>query len=319
MPPADAGCAAPRLETARLVLRAPRPEDAGWIERLAGDWEVARLTARIPHPYPPGEAARFIASLPEGDGLTFAIERRGDAETIGMIGARPGGAEAELGYWIGRPFWGQGFASEALEALVRHLFLRHRFQRLVASARPENRASIRVQEKTGFAFAGRGEEAAPARGGAMPVEFRALDRAGWERRRAASPIPSLLVAAVALVDADGRILLQQRPPGKEMAGLWEFPGGKIQPGETPEEALVRELEEELGLDTGESCLAPIGFASHRYARFHLLMPLYVCRVWRGQPVAREGQTLAWVRAPRLGDYPMPPADLPLIPLLQDLL
>ncbi|MGE4123622.1 MAG: GNAT family N-acetyltransferase, partial [Solirubrobacterales bacterium] len=232
VPPADAGCAAPRLETARLVLRAPRPEDAGWIERLAGDWEVAKLTARIPHPYPPGEAARFIASLPEGDGLTFAIERRGDAETIGMIGARPGDAEAELGYWIGRPFWGQGFASEALEALVRHLFLRHRFQRLVASARPENRASIRVQEKTGFAFAGRGEEAAPARGGVMPVEFRALDRAGWERRRAASPIPNLLVAAVALVDADGRILLQQRPPGKEMAGLWEFPGGKIQPGET---------------------------------------------------------------------------------------
>jgi len=318
MPPADAGCAAPRIETARLVLRAPRLEDAGWIERLAGDWEVAKLTARIPHPYPPGEAARFIASLAE-DELTFGIERRGDAEPVGMIGARPMGAEAEIGYWIGRAFWGQGFASEALDALVRHLFLRRRFERLLASARPENRASIRVQEKAGFVFERCGEDAAPARGGVMPVEFRALDRAGWEHRRAASALPTLLVAAVALVDADGRILLQQRPAGKEMAGLWEFPGGKVHAGETPEEALVRELEEELGLDTGESCLAPIGFASHRYERFHLLMPLYVCRVWRGQPVAREGQTLAWVRAPRLGDYPMPPADLPLIPLLQDLL
>ena len=137
--------------------------------------------------------------------------------------------------------------------------------------------------------------------------------------RAASGKPSLLVAAVALVDVDGRVLLARRPEGKAMAGLWEFPGGKVGAGETPEEAVVRELMEELGVDTRQSCLAPIGFASHAYEDFHLLMPLYVCRTWRGTPSAREGQELAWVRPARLGDYDMPPADAPLIPLLRDLL
>lgn len=319
MSPTDAGCAAPRLETARLVLRALRPEDAGWIERLAGDWEVARYTARIPHPYPPGAAASFLASLETSGELVFAIERRAERDMIGMIGLERAGDEAEFGYWIGRPFWKQGYAGEALGALVDHAFRKLGVARVVAAAMPENPVSIRVQERHGFRFARSGEIEAPARGGRMRVEFRTLDRAAWEGRRAETPRPTLLVAAVALVDVDGRVLLQQRPSGKEMAGLWEFPGGKLQAGETPEQALVRELFEELGLDTGESCLAPIGFASHRYERFHLLMPLYVCRVWRGQPVAREGQTLAWVRPARLGDYPMPPADLPLIPLLQDLL
>ena len=131
--------------------------------------------------------------------------------------------------------------------------------------------------------------------------------------------PILLVAAVALVDADGRVLLAKRPDGKRMAGLWEFPGGKVKDGETPEMALVRELEEELGIDTHESCLAPIGFASHAYDDFHLLMPLFVCRVWEGTPAPREGQELAWVRPNALRNYPMPPADVPLVAQLQDLL
>jgi 8-oxo-dGTP diphosphatase len=129
----------------------------------------------------------------------------------------------------------------------------------------------------------------------------------------------VLVAAAALVDRDSRVLLAQRPAGKPMAGLWEFPGGKLAPGETPEAALIRELAEELGIDTEESCLAPIAFASHAYADFHLLMPLFVCRVWRGTPQPREGQTLAWVRPAQLRDYPMPPADVPLVALLRDLL
>ena len=129
----------------------------------------------------------------------------------------------------------------------------------------------------------------------------------------------MLVAAVALIDADGRVLLARRPEGKAMAGLWEFPGGKVHDGEAPEAALIRELKEELGVDTAESCLAPFAFASHRYPDFHLLMPLYVCRRWSGTPTALEGQELAWVRPQRLGDYPMPPADRPLVALLQDLL
>lgn len=127
----------------------------------------------------------------------------------------------------------------------------------------------------------------------------------------------LLVSAVALIDADGRVLLAQRPDGKSLAGLWEFPGGKVEPLESPESALIRELKEELGIDTWKSCLAPLTFASHRYADFHLLMPLFACRRWEGIPVPLEGQNLAWVRPDRLKDYPMPPADLPLIPILRD--
>ena len=134
---------------------------------------------------------------------------------------------------------------------------------------------------------------------------------------AATPI--VLVAAVALVDADGRVLLARRPPGKPMAGLWEFPGGKVADGETPEQALIRELREELGIDTEQSCLAPLAFASHGYGDFHLLMPLYVCRVWSGMVTPKEGQELRWVRPARLRDFPMPPADAPLIPVLRDLL
>jgi len=128
---------------------------------------------------------------------------------------------------------------------------------------------------------------------------------------------TLLVSAVALIDPEGRILLAQRPPGKSLAGLWEFPGGKVEPGETPEQALIRELKEEIGIDTQVSCLAPLTFASHSYPDFHLLMPLFACRRWQGIPTPREGQTLAWVRPDRLRDYPMPPADLPLIPILRD--
>ena len=131
--------------------------------------------------------------------------------------------------------------------------------------------------------------------------------------------PVVLVAAVALIDADGRVLIAQRPEGKAMAGLWEFPGGKVHDGETPEAALIRELREELAIDTQESCLAPFTFASHAYDDFHLLMPLYLCRQWRGTAQPIEGQVLKWVRANALRDYPMPPADRPLIAMLRDFL
>ncbi len=127
----------------------------------------------------------------------------------------------------------------------------------------------------------------------------------------------VLVSAVALIDADGRVLLAQRPEGKSLAGLWEFPGGKVEPGETPEAALIRELHEELGIETWHSCLAPLTFASHSYPDFHLLMPLFACRRWGGIVTPREGQGLAWVRAAELKNYAMPPADEPLIPILRD--
>lgn len=133
------------------------------------------------------------------------------------------------------------------------------------------------------------------------------------------PVRLLLVAACALIDADGRVLIAERPAGKALAGLWEFPGGKVEHGERPEAALIRELREELGITVREPCLAPLTFASHPYPDFHLLMPLYVCRRWEGIVQAQEGQRLAWVRANRMRDYPMPPADEPLVAHLMGLL
>ena len=135
----------------------------------------------------------------------------------------------------------------------------------------------------------------------------------------AAPARVVTVVAAALIDADGRVLLARRPPGKAMAGLWEFPGGKLHPEETPEAALTRELSEELGIDLRPACLAPLTFASHRYPDFHLLMPLYAARNCKGTPAPREGQELAWVRVEKLADYPMPPADVPLVAMLRDLL
>ena len=140
-----------------------------------------------------------------------------------------------------------------------------------------------------------------------------------ERMSDGGPKKLVLVAACALVDADGRVLLAQRPEGKSLAGLWEFPGGKVESGENPEETLIRELNEELGITVARACLAPLSFASHAYETFHLLMPLYVCRRWEGEVTGREGQALTWVRPARLRDYPMPPADEPLVAALLDLL
>ena len=130
---------------------------------------------------------------------------------------------------------------------------------------------------------------------------------------------TVLVVAVALIDVDGRVLIAKRPEGKQLAGLWEFPGGKVEPGETPEQCLIRELDEELGIKVAQACLAPFVFASHTYDDFHLLMPLYVCRRFEGTAQGREGQAIKWVRPKALRDYPMPPADEPLIPFLMDLL
>jgi 8-oxo-dGTP diphosphatase len=311
----------PRLETPRLILRPLRPEDAPDIQRMAGEWEVARFTANIPHPYGEGMAESWIRSHREDFEIVFGIERRSDGAFVGCIGIEPDVAsrEAEFGYWIGTPFWGSGYATEALQALVDHAFATYDIDRARSAAMPENPASIRVQEKVGFRYVGVKRQPAPARGGHIGVEVRVLDRERWQALKAPPPVPTVLVAAVALIDADGRVLIAQRPEGKPMAGLWEFPGGKVHERETPESALIRELKEELAIDVKEACLAPFTFASHRYETFHLLMPLYVCRKWDGIVTPQEGQRTKWVTPRHLADYEMPPADKPLMAMIRDFL
>jgi 8-oxo-dGTP diphosphatase len=314
----EAGCADQPLETRRLRLRAPRLEDADAIARLLADGTVARFTARIPHPYRREDAQAFIGGLKTSDELVWVLTAKSDESVLGAIGlAHPEAPTGPaLGYWLGRDHWGAGFMSEAVARVLRFAFEDLTAVKVRARAHPQNAASLRVLEKAGFVCTGSKTIDAPARGGTMAAEAWEITRAAWLRERA---LPVVLVAAVALVDADGRVLIARRPEGKALAGLWEFPGGKLRAGESPEAALVRELREELGIDTRGSCLAPIACASHAYEEFHLLMPLYVCRAWRGTIGAREGQELAWVRPARLADYPMPPADAPLVALLRDLL
>lgn len=308
------------LLTARLRLRPLTEADVPRMAELLDDWEMVRLTALIPHPYGQDDGRSFLAAMAErrarGVAAVLGMERTLDGALIGVIGfglERDG--TPELGYWVGREAWGQGYATEAARRLVRHLFEDLAAPRVWASAHPDNHASLRVQEKVGLGRQGMEVVAMPARGQSVAMPVLALSREDWAARHAARPM--MLVAAAALVDPDGRVLMASRPPGKMMSGLWEFPGGKVHANETPEQALVRELDEELGLDVTRSCLAPVAFTSHDYDTFHLLMPLYVIRVWRGEPTPREGQGLRWIRAARLHELPMPPADIPLVALLRE--
>jgi 8-oxo-dGTP diphosphatase len=350
-PPPSTGFAP--LKTERLTLRTLVAADAPALHRLVNDWEVAKNLARVPFPYPRSLADEWIASTADqmaaGSAWHLAIvgEENGMEVLVGCVGLtrdRGEPRQAELGYWVGRRFWGHGVASEAAGRLARWALANLDIDTIRASALLDNQRSAAVLRRIGFREAGQGVEQFLSRGGGpMPVRlFQAgrvelsggvasvaeavaaatgPDTVAAAAAAAASPdaLPMLLVAAVALVDADGRVLLARRPEGKPLAGLWEFPGGKVHAGETPEEALIRELKEELDIDVAESCLAPFTFASHRYEKFHLLMPLYLCRRWDGTLRAVEGQALAWVRPPKLGDYPMPPADKPLVAMLRDFL
>ncbi len=330
---------APVLSTARYTLRPLRPDDAGTIHRLVNDWGVVRMLSRLPFPYPRNLTDEWIAStalqMQDGRAWHFAIidQAATPACLLGCLGIRidAGTRSGDLGYWIGRSFWNKGVAGEAAGRLSHWALANLPIDRLTAQVATDNPASSAVLRRIGFREVGAGRQPFLARGGEHPVllfEARHDDLSavaglrvpeGAPAAAASGPRRTLLVAACALIDGDGRVLLARRPEGKRMAGLWEFPGGKLEPDETPEQALIRELREELGIDVSEACLTPFGFASHAYSDFHLLMPLYLCRRWTGVPAAREGQTLAWVAPDALGGYPMPDADKPLVPLLRDLL
>lgn len=323
------------LKTERLTLRPLRPNDAEALHRLVNDWEVTRTLAEIPYPYPRSLADEWIdstvAQLAAGSAYHLAITgKEGRKETIvGVVGLRLDAAQrsGRLGYWVGRAYWKHGVATEAAKRLTRWAFANLPLDLIVAEVTKGNVGSFKVLRRAGFREVGTGVRSSlTMRDEHTVIVFEAtrddiFGRPEAPEGDAATPgaKPLLLVAACALVDVDGRVLLARRPEGKKMAGLWEFPGGKLNPGETPEAALIRELKEELGIDVAAACLAPFAFASHGYEGFHLLMPLFVCRRWRGTPMPREKQTLAWVRASKLTEYEMPPADKPLIPLLRDFL
>jgi 8-oxo-dGTP diphosphatase len=321
------------LTTERLTLRPYRPEDAAELHRLINDWEVSRSLAAVPYPYSRDLADEWIAaaatSMAEGSAYHLAITgKEGEREVIvGGVGLRIDAAAGlgRLGYWVGRKFWGHGVAAEAAGRLARWALANLDLHALQANVATDNPASVAVLRRIGFRHTGDGREHFRTIDADRPVLHFAATRDDLFGVPEAGPAeqdgkkPLLLVAACALVDIDGRVLLARRPEGKKMAGLWEFPGGKLHPGETPEAALIRELREELGIDVTAACLAPFAFASHDYEGFHLLMPLFVCRRWRGTPMPKENQTLTWVRASKLIEYEMPPADKPLIPLLRDFL
>ncbi len=322
------------LTTERLVLRPPVPADAEQLHRLVNDWGVVRMLSRLPFPYPRTLTDEWIASTAaqraNGTGYHLIItgQEAGKELVIGCVGLRlditPG--VANLGYWVGRSYWGHGVATEAVGRVARWALANLPVERIEAHVAADNPASSAVLRRVGLREVGTGRERFLARGGDHPVIRFAATRDDLFGAVEAPVAPAaatgatlLLVAACALIDVDGRVLLARRPEGKKMAGLWEFPGGKLNPGETPEQAVIRELKEELGIDVSEACLAPFAFASHDYGRFHLLMPLFLCRRWTGAPTGLEGQALAWVRPNKLADYDMPPADKPLIPLLRDFL
>lgn len=306
-----------RLVSERLILRRPVPSDAPAIAAAIADAEILRYLPLLPDPYTLADAERWIA---EGGPYELIACRADDGVLVAAVGLRPKpDGKGEIGYWTHRSHRGQGYAAEAARRLIRYAHEILGIRRVTAAARPDNGASRRVLAKLGFARIGEETREYPSRGLTHVLDVYALDAPECGADPSLPSLPTILVAAVALVDADGRVLIARRPPGKSMAGLWEFPGGKVHDGETPEAALVRELKEELGIDTAGTCLAPFTFASHRYEDFHLLMPLYVCRTWRGTPTPQEGQELAWVRPVRLADYPMPPADRPLVAMLRDLL
>ncbi|GCE81372.1 8-oxo-dGTP diphosphatase MutT [Komagataeibacter oboediens] len=324
------------LEAGEYRLREVRTSDAGTMHRLINDWSVVRMLSRVPFPYSLALTEEWIAATIEqsrrGEAYHFAITcPSSDApdSLIGCIGLRINATDrsCSLGYWVGRAHWNRKVATTTAGRLARWALANLPVERLTASAAHDNHASIAVLHRIGFRENGTGSQEFVSRGGEYPVrlfEARHADLSGEAMAEEMAQVADstrkvVLVAAVALVDSDARVLLARRPEGKSMAGLWEFPGGKVETGETPEQALIRELDEELGLDVARSCLAPFTFVSHDYGHFHLLMPVYVCHRWKNTPTPREGQTLEWVAADRLRDYPMPDADRPLIPLLQDLL
>ena len=307
------------IETDRLLLRPPGPDDADALSAVLDHAEMARHSPGLPHPYPPPAVRDWIGrthrELLAGNEFAFVVQDRTSGALIGLaeLALEPQRAVGELAYWIDRDHWGQGFATESARRLVAFGFDTLGLAAIWGVAIAENPASARVLEKSGLVHHRDGSYDGRA------IVIHRLERPDY-RRSAVEAVPRVVyVAAVAMVDDDRRVLLAQRPAGKAMAGLWEFPGGKVEPGERPAITLARELSEELGVEIGVGDFEPFSIVSHRYDDFQLLMPLMLCRRWPGMPQGKEGQALAWTTASELIEFPMSDADVPLVADLRRLL
>lgn len=323
------------LQVDHYTLRIIQKEDTATIHGLINDWNVVRMLSQIPFPYSKTNLDQWVEAITkqmeEGIAYHFSIidESTEQKNIIGCIGVRldPTNQCAKIGYWIGQKYWGKNIATKVLQRLSSWTLANLNINYIHATAADDNLASIAVLKKCGYQPFGQGKEKFVSRAVEQPVSYFLLQREDiGSKKTPPSPSPRtpvqkniLLVVAAALIDVEGRLLLARRPEGKSMAGMWEFPGGKVEVGETPEAALIRELKEEINVDVAQSCLAPFTFASYEYPQFHLLMPLYVCHRWKGYPEAQEKQQLAWVSSEELDNYLVMEADKPFIPLLKDLL
>ncbi|MDI2112311.1 bifunctional GNAT family N-acetyltransferase/(deoxy)nucleoside triphosphate pyrophosphohydrolase [Commensalibacter nepenthis] len=323
----------PPLHIDHYTLRIIQAEDIHSIHSLINDWNVVRMLSQVPFPYPKPLLEQWIDLVSKetetGKSYHFTMIDNTNQKIVGCIGLRVDGKDqiGKIGYWIGHKYWGQQIASKALQRVSTWALANLNINYIRATAADDNLASIAVLKKCGYQPFGQGKEKFLARATEQPVSYFLLQRedicpsqtAASITLSSSTPKKILLVVAAALIDTEGRLLLARRPEGKSMAGMWEFPGGKVEPGETPEAALVRELKEEINVDVSQSCLAPFTFASFEYTDFHLLMPLYVCHKWNNVPEPQENQQLAWVSAEELDHYLVMEADKPFIPLLKDLL
>jgi 8-oxo-dGTP diphosphatase len=306
------------LASERLTLRPLNEKDAEELTRLANDKRVAQTLARLPHPYTLQDAHHFInyakKAIKEKNHINLAIIRRADQALLGVIGL-----EEEVGYWLGHEYWGQGYGKEAMKALVHFAFLTLQKDKLSASVFQVNIASRRIFEGLGFQQIRTKECTSVSYEGTKPGFLYALSREEFLKEYMAIKRPVTWVVAGVLFNEKGQMLLTERAVGKKMAGIWELPGGKIEAGETPEQALIRELKEELDIEVKPENLETFTFISYPYETFHLVMPFYICRIWEGTPRGAEGQKLAWVGYNDLSQYPVPSADVLFCHKLADLL
>jgi len=296
------------IATDRLTLRPLEENDAVHMAALLNDKCIAETTARIPYPYKLRDAHQFIGyaqdGIQQGTYVIWAIIRRSDQTFMGVISL-----EEEVGYWLGVKFWEQGYGKEAMRALVLFAFSVLEQEKLEASVLENNTGSRRILEGLGFTQTGMKGMTSLVYEGAKPAVTYMLPRKDFIEHYNALERPLVWVVAAALIDENKNLLVAERPEGKALPGVWELPGGKMEVGETPEQALIRELKEELHIDVQEEDLKPLNFVSYRYDRFHLIMPIYLCQKWTGVPQGMEGQKLMWISYADLAHIPIPPADI----------